>query len=45
MHLVLGHKEAYFVKEHSDPKCKYSEYDIIKMLDFLVDNIFVIFAG
>ena len=42
---VLGHKEAYFVKEHSDSKNKYSEDVIIKMLEFLVDNIFVVFAG
>ena len=26
-------------------KSKYSEDDIIKMLEFLVDNIFVVFAG
>ena len=44
-YLVLGHKEAYFVKEHSDSKNKYSENDIIKMLEFLGDNIFVVFAG
>ena len=44
-HLVLGHEEAYFVKEHSDSKHKYSEDDIIKMLEFQVDNIFVVFAG
>ena len=44
-YLVLGHEEAYFVKEHSDSKNKYSEEDIIKMLEFLVDNIFVVFAG
>ena len=43
--LVLGHKEACFVKEHSDSKNKYSEDDIIKMLEFLVDNIFVVFSG
>ena len=42
---VLGHEETYFVKEHSDSKSKYSEDDIIKMLEILVDNIFVIFAG
>ena len=42
-HLVLGHEDAYFVKEYS--KNKYSEDDIIKMLDFLVDNIFLVFAG
>ena len=44
-YLVLGHEETYFVKEHSNSKIKYSEYDIIKMLEFLVDNIFVVFAG
>ena len=40
-YLVLGHEETYFMKEHSDSKSKYSEDDIIKMLEFLVDNIFV----
>ena len=44
-YLVLGHEETYFVKEHSDSKNKYSEDDIIKMLELLVDNIFVVFAG
>ena len=46
-YLVLGHEGTYFVKEHSDSKNKYmySEDDIIKMLEFLVDNIFVAFAG
>ena len=44
-YLVWGHEETYFVKEHSDSKNKYSEDDIIKMLEFLVDNIFVAFAG
>ena len=41
-YLVLGHEETYFVKEHFDSKNKYSEDDIIKMLEFLVDNIFVV---
>ena len=41
--MILGHEETYFVKDHS--KNKYSEDDIIKMLEFLVDNIFVVFAG
>ena len=44
-YLVLGHKETYYVKEHSDSKNKYSEDDITKLLEFLVDNIFVVFAG
>ena len=42
---IIGHEETYFVNEHSDSKNKYSEDDIIKMLEFLVDNIFVVFAG
>ena len=40
-YLVLGHEGPYFVKEHSDSKNKYTEEDIIKMFEFLVDNIFV----
>ena len=44
-YLVLGREGPYFVKEHSDAKNKYTEEDIIKMLEFLVDNIFVVFAG
>ena len=43
-YLVLGHEDTYFMKEHSDSKNKYSEDDIIKMLEFLIDNIFVVFA-
>ena len=31
--------------EHLDSKNKYPEDDTIKMLEFLVDNIFVVFAG
>ena len=45
IYLLLWHKETYFVKEHSDSKNKFSEDDIIKMLEFLVDDIFVVFAG
>ena len=33
------------MKEHSDSKNKLSVDDIIKMLEFQVDNIFVVFAG
>ena len=43
--LVLGRKGPYFVKEHSDSKNRYTEDDIINMLEFLVDNIFVVFGG
>ena len=44
-YLVLGREVPYFVKEHSDSKNKYTEEDIIKIFEFLVDNIFVVFAG
>ena len=44
-YLVLGREGPYFVKENSDSKNNYTEEDIIKMLEFLVDNIFVVFAG
>ena len=43
--MVLGRKGPFFVKDHSDSKNKYTEEDIIKMLEFLVDNMFVVFAG
>ena len=34
-------KKHVFLKEHFDPKSKYSEEDIIKILEFLVDSIFM----
>ena len=43
--LVSGRKGPYFVTETSDSKNKYTEDDIISMLEFLVDNIFVVFGG
>ena len=42
---VLSRTEPYFVKEHSDSKSKYTEDDIINMLEFIVENIFVVFGG
>ena len=44
-YFVLGREGTYFVKEHSDSKSKYTEEDIIRMLEFIVDSIFVVFAG
>ena len=35
---------SLFVKERSDSNGKYADYDIIKMLEFLVVNIIVFFA-
>ena len=42
--LVLGREGPYFVKEHFDSKNKYTEAEMINMLEFLVDNIFVVFG-
>ena len=42
---MLGRDRSYFVKMHSDSAKKFSETDIINMLEFLIDNIFVIFGG
>ena len=44
-YLVLGRDRPYFVKHHSDSTKKFSETDIFNMLGFLIDNIFVMFAG
>ena len=35
----------YFAEEYSDLKSKYTEDDIINLLEFLVDNIVVLFGG
>ena len=43
--LVIGHSSTYFVKYHTDSPNKYTEDDIVNMLNFLIDNIFVEFAG
>ena len=42
---MLGWVRSYFVKNYSDSTKKFSETDIINMLEFLIDNIFVIFGG
>ena len=44
-HLVIGYKDTYFVRDHSDAPQKYSDADVIKMLEYLIDNIFVEFGG
>ena len=43
--LVLGREGPYFVMENLDSHNKYTEDDIIDMLELLVDNIFVVFGG
>ena len=43
--LTPGPHWTYFGKEHSDSTNKYCEDDVIKIVKFLVDNMFVVFAG
>ena len=43
--MVVKNDIAYFVKDHTDSKNIYTEEDIISMLNFLIDNIFVEFGG
>jgi hypothetical protein len=42
---VLGGDISYFVKNQSGSTKRFSETDIINMLELLIDNIFVIFGG
>ena len=44
-HLVLGMDKSYLVSNHSNSLKKFSETDIIKMLELLIDNIFVMLDG
>jgi hypothetical protein len=42
---VLGRDISCFVKHHSDSTKKLFETDIFNMLEFLIDNIYVMFGG
>ena len=42
---MLGRDRSYFVKHHSDSTKQFSVTDIFNMLEFLIDNIFVMFGG
>ena len=44
-YIVVGHNSTYFVKNTSNAKNKYTEDDIVRILDFLIDNIFVECGG
>ena len=44
-YVVIGYKDAYFVRDHSDAPQKFSDADVIKTLEYLIDNIFVEFGG
>ena len=42
---MLGRDRSYFVKKNTDSTKKLSDTDIITMLEFLIDNIFIMFGG
>ena len=44
-YVVIGYKDTYSVRDHSDAPQKYSDADVIKMLEYLIDNNFVEFGG
>ena len=44
-YIVFGYKSTYFVKNHSEAKHKYTEDDIVRMIEFLIDIIFVESGG
>jgi len=44
-YIVVHEFNAYFVKDHTDSKTKYTEDDIVNVINFLIDNIFVEFGG
>ena len=44
-HVVIGYEDTYFVRDHSHAPQTYSKADVIKILEYLIDNIFVEFGG
>ena len=44
-YIVVNCNSTYFVKNHSNAKHKYTEHDIVRMINFLIDNIFVECGG
>ena len=44
-YIIVGYNSTYFVKDHSNANHKYTENDIVRMIDFLIDNIFVECGG
>ena len=43
-YVVIGYKDTYFVRDHSDAPQKSSDADVIKMLEYLINHIFVEFG-
>ena len=44
-YIVVNYKSTSFVRSHSNAKHKYTEDDIVRMINFLIDNIFVECGG
>ena len=44
-YIVVNNGSSYFVKTHSDARRKFTEDDVVRMLDFLIDNIYVECGG
>ena len=42
---MLGKDRSAFVKNHLNPSKKFSEIDIINMLEIFIDNIIIMFSG
>ena len=40
IYIVLGRNTSYFVRNNSKSSSKYTEEDVYKILEFLIDNIF-----
>ena len=38
-YVVIGYKDTYFVRDHSDAPQKYADADVIKMLEYLINYI------
>jgi Ca2+-dependent lipid-binding protein len=43
--VVLGYNSTYFKNKIQKGKTSYSEEQVISVLEFLIDNIFVSFGG
>ena len=41
--MVVSYSKTYIARHHSNSTHKYSEVDLKAMLEFLIDNIFVVF--
>ena len=44
-YIVVNNGSSYFVKTHNDARRKFTEDDVVRMLDFLIDNIYVECGG